>query len=90
MRSRKTVNVYAAERAPLTENPSESESPNRSEIFDNRIVWTVDDVSNALNCSARHVRKMISEDRIPYCKVGRLVRFSPHRISEWLQKGGTR
>ena len=59
-------------------------------IFENKLVWTVADVAKELNCSARHVRKMVSDDSIPYCKVGRLVRFSPQRISEWLQKGGTR
>ncbi len=63
------------------------------ELFDNgivKLVWTVDDVANELKCSVRHIRKLVSEDRIPFFKVGRLVRFSPLRLREWLQKGGTR
>jgi excisionase family DNA binding protein len=59
-------------------------------VFDNKLVWTVDDVASELKCSRRHVRQLVSEDRIPYSKIGRLVRFSPLRLSEWLRKGGTR
>ncbi|MBI1859837.1 MAG: excisionase family DNA-binding protein [Deltaproteobacteria bacterium] len=40
--------------------------------------------------SRRHIYQLISENRIPYSKVGRLVRFSPARIQEWPYKGGTR
>ena len=59
-------------------------------IFENKIVWTVEDVARELSCSVRHVRKLVSEERIPYTKVGRLVRFSPQRLSAWLLNGGTR
>lgn len=62
-------------------------------IFDSRIVklvWNVDDVARELECSVRHVRKLVSENKIPYLKIGRLVRFSPLRVREWLHKGGTR
>jgi excisionase family DNA binding protein len=59
-------------------------------FFENKLVWTVSDVARELGCSTRHIRKMVSDDNIPYCKVGRLVRFSPLRISEWLRNGGTR
>lgn len=62
-------------------------------VFENEIVklvWTSEEVASELGCSIRHVRKLVSEDRIPYLKVGRLVRFSPLRLREWLHKGGTR
>jgi excisionase family DNA binding protein len=58
-------------------------------VFD-KLVWSVEDVAKELSVSVRHVYKLISENKIPYAKVGRLVRFSPVKISEWLQKGGTR
>ena len=58
-------------------------------VFD-KLVWSVDDVAKELQISIRHVYKLVSRDKIPYSKVGRLVRFSPVRICEWLQKGGTR
>ena len=58
-------------------------------VFD-KLVWSVEDVARELSVSVRHVYKLMSENQIPYCKVGRLVRFSPVKIAEWLQKGGTR
>ena len=66
------------------------EEPNfRAPVFE-KLVWSVEDVAKELSISVRHVYRLISEDKIPYSKVGRLVRFSPMKIAEWLQKGGTR
>lgn len=59
-------------------------------LFFDKLVWSVEDVAKELSISVRHVYRLISNDKIPYSKVGRLVRFSPTKISEWLQKGGTR
>ena len=58
-------------------------------VFD-KLVWTAEDVARELNVSVRYVYKLISSDRIPYAKLGRLVRFSPVKVIEWLKKGGTR
>jgi len=53
-------------------------------------VWSVQDVARELKCSTRLIARLVSDDRIPYAKVGRLVRFSPIRIGEWIRKGGNR
>jgi excisionase family DNA binding protein len=53
-------------------------------------VWTVDDAARELKCSKRHIFKLVSNDLIPYAKVGRLVRFSPIKVGEWIRKGGMR
>ena len=37
-----------------------------------------------LGTSIRHIRRLIAEHRIPYLKVGRLIRFDPADISTWL------
>ena len=55
-----------------------------------KLILTFEDVAKELNCSVRLVEKLVAEERIPYAKVGRLVRFSRARIHEWLQKGGNR
>ena len=57
-------------------------------IFD-KLVWTVEDVAKELKCSVRLVQKLVSRDKIPYAKVGRLVRFSRARIQDWLKQGGS-
>lgn len=81
------------EQHELTNRPHHMDSGGQASIFDNKIVklvWNVDDVARELECSVRHVRKLVSENKIPYLKIGRLVRFSPLRVREWLHKGGTR
>jgi excisionase family DNA binding protein len=40
-----------------------------------------------LGTSRRHIRRLIAERRIPYMKVGRLVRFDPAEIAAWLDQG---
>ena len=68
----------------------ETQEPELPGVFFDKLVWTVEDAAKALHCSVRHVRKLVERDEIPFSRVGRLVRFSPVRLSEWLQKGGTR
>jgi excisionase family DNA binding protein len=41
-------------------------------------------LSEWLNDTIRHVRRLVEEDRIPYIKVGHFVRFDPQDIAEWL------
>jgi excisionase family DNA binding protein len=37
-----------------------------------------------LGTSIRHIRRLVAEKRIPYIKVGHLVRFDPDEIHNWL------
>ena len=41
-------------------------------------------VGNYLGTSERHIRRLVSERRIPHTKVGGLVRFSLDDIDQWL------
>jgi excisionase family DNA binding protein len=45
---------------------------------------TIDQLIERLGTSTRHVRRLIADRRIPYLKVGKLVRFDPVEISRWL------
>ncbi len=45
----------------------------------------VDELAERLNISVRHVRRLVAERRVPYLKVGHLVRFEPAAIDAWLQ-----
>ena len=45
---------------------------------------TIDQLVERLGTSTRHVRRLIAERRIPYLKVGKLVRFDPDEINRWL------
>jgi excisionase family DNA binding protein len=48
---------------------------------------TIDQLAQRLGITVRHVRRLVAEKRVPYYKVGRLVRFDPAEITTWL---GTR
>lgn len=41
-------------------------------------------VAEHLGISERHVRRLVADRRIPYLKVGGLVRFDPADIQDWL------
>jgi excisionase family DNA binding protein len=42
-------------------------------------------LARCLAVSERHVRRLVSEGRIPYLKAGRFVRFRPSEIEAWLR-----
>ncbi len=39
-----------------------------------------------LSVTIRFVRRLIAEDRVPYLKIGKFIRFDPSEISEWLDE----
>ena len=45
----------------------------------------VQDLAARLNISVRHVRRLVAERRIPYLKLGNLLRFDPGQINDWLE-----
>ena len=47
----------------------------------------IDHLAQHLGTSQRHIRRLIAEKRIPYLKVGRLIRFDPAEIAAWLDRG---
>jgi excisionase family DNA binding protein len=42
-------------------------------------------LAEQLDVSERFVRRMVSERRIPFRKIGRFVRFHPDDIDKWLE-----
>ncbi len=41
-------------------------------------------LAEILGTTPRHVRRLVSEHRIPYLKCGHFVRFDPEDIASWL------
>jgi excisionase family DNA binding protein len=44
------------------------------------ITW----VAKRLGVEVRHVRRLVAEDGIPLVKWGRLLRFDPDEIEDWI------
>lgn len=49
------------------------------------VLVDIDDVAHHLGVGARHVRRLVHERRIPFVKWGRLLRFDPVAVDEWLE-----
>lgn len=41
-------------------------------------------VARSLGISVRHVRRLVTDRRIPFVKVGYFVRFDPDEVSRWI------
>lgn len=42
-------------------------------------------VAERLCVTTRFVRRLVDERRIPFCKLGKFVRFDPADVDEWVQ-----
>ncbi|HUR17893.1 MAG TPA: helix-turn-helix domain-containing protein [Acidimicrobiales bacterium] len=49
-------------------------------------LWDIGIVASRLGVEPRHVRRLVSERRIPFIKWGRLLRFDPTEIEAWLDE----
>jgi excisionase family DNA binding protein len=49
-------------------------------------LWDIRAVAARLGVQVRHVRRLVSERRIPFIKWGRLLRFDPTEIETWLDE----
>ena len=48
---------------------------------------TIEEVAEHLSVSTRHVRRLVSERRIPFVKWGHLLRFDPRDMEAWIEAG---
>jgi excisionase family DNA binding protein len=46
----------------------------------------VDGVARVLGVTNRHIRRLVTERRIPFFKVGKFVRFDPGELDVWLDQ----
>ena len=47
---------------------------------------TMDELAERLGETHRHVRRLVTERRVPFLRVGRLIRFDPAQIVTWLDR----
>jgi excisionase family DNA binding protein len=48
------------------------------------VLINVDELAGWLGIEVVFVRRLIAERRIPFVKIGRLVRFDPEEITAWI------
>lgn len=47
-------------------------------------LMSIEELAEHLGVTPRHVRRLVSERRVPYLKWRRFVRFDPSEIAAWL------
>ena len=45
---------------------------------------TMDQLAERLGVTHRHVRRLVTERRVPFLRVGRFIRFDAAEIAAWL------
>lgn len=63
-----------------------SNSTGTSRIPSGLQLLDVDEVADRLGVSPRFIRRLVNERRIPYCKLGKFVRFDAAEVAEWVDK----
>ena len=43
-------------------------------------------LAERLGVTERFVRRLVAEDRVPFLKIGKFVRFDPREIDEWVDE----
>lgn len=68
--------------------PGRLYTPMRPEIQNESIgfepLLDADEVAERLGVNPRFVRRLVEERRIPFCKLGKFVRFRPTDVRAWL------
>jgi excisionase family DNA binding protein len=49
-------------------------------------LWDTNECAEYLHVKSWTVRAWVSQKRIPFIKLGRLVRFQPEKITRWLEE----
>jgi len=49
-------------------------------------IMTVREASDYLRISIRKMRSLISEDEIPYARIGRLIRLKKSELDKWFKR----
>ena len=62
-------------------------SANNHKFFDNFILWTVDEVAEALSLSKGTIYNKVSSGAIPYHKKGKKLYFLQEEILNWVMEG---
>jgi excisionase family DNA binding protein len=65
----------------------EERTQRRKMVDTNQIpeLMSIEQLAQRLGITVRHVRRLVAEKRLPYYKVGSLVRFDSAEIKVWLE-----
>lgn len=53
-------------------------------------LMTRQETAEMIGISVQTLDRMIKDNRIPYIKIGRLIRFNKEQVTDWVMDGGER
>lgn len=57
----------------------------KASLFENSF-WNIRQLSQQLNISEKTIRDWVFKRQIPFKKIGKLVRFDPSEIHQWIEE----
>lgn len=54
-------------------------------LSESKKAWTLAELAVVLNCSTAKLYRMVEAGRIPYFRLGSMIRFDPKVTAEWLE-----
>lgn len=57
------------------------------QLFENKILWTIDDLKNFTGLQKQSIYNLVSSRRIPFRKRCRKLFFVPTEILNWIEEG---
>jgi excisionase family DNA binding protein len=75
---------YRRQQLAPTSQEEPARGPDMTSNSNHPQLLTIDQLAQRLGITVRHVRRLVADKRVPYYKVGRLVRFDPAEITDWL------
>jgi excisionase family DNA binding protein len=64
----------------LIRHPAKASSTERSRLLD------IEALASWLGTTPRHIRRLVTERRVPFVKVGHFIRFDPRDIACWIEE----
>ncbi len=72
----------------LTINECANNERSKQPLFENSL-WDIKQTSEKLNVSEKTIRDWVYKRQIPFKKIGKLVRFHPSEIHQWIEERST-
>lgn len=67
-----------------TTQPQATKEVQPTQAGQQRQLIDVPTLAQQLGVTQRFIRRLTAEDRVPFLKIGKFVRFDPHEIDRWI------
>lgn len=80
------MDVHGQQRVSMNTTQPTMVGGDRPERQKDDALWTIEDVAGFLNVSRQTVRRRMKAGVLPHIRNGRIIRFVPSDIREWVER----